>query len=77
MSSIVNGAVQLKINKTNLINFSVIIPTNDIINGFNEIIKPMFEKIKNNTNQIKTLSKTRDILLSKLISGEKRISEFE
>jgi len=44
---------------------------------FNKAIKPIFKKIKNNTSQIQTLSKTRDTLLPKLMSGEIRAEGFK
>jgi type I restriction enzyme S subunit len=77
VASIVNGAVQLKINQTNLLNFSILIPINEVLYKFNEAIKPIFAKIKNNANQIKTLSNTRDTLLPKLMSGKLRVKGFE
>jgi type I restriction enzyme S subunit len=40
---------------------------------FNNFVSPVFEKIKNNTSQIQTLSKTRDALLPKLMSGQVRV----
>ena len=44
------------------------------IEGFDIVLHPIFEKIKNNASQIQTLAKTRDTLLSKLMSGEVRIA---
>ena len=57
--------------KTYKIQYSI-----DNIYKFNDIIKPMFEKIKDNTSQIQTLSKTRDALLPKLMSGEIQAEGF-
>jgi len=42
-----------------------------------EISSLIFKKIKNNTIQIQTLSKTRDTLLPKLMSGQIRVKGFE
>lgn len=50
-----------------------IIPNHDTILEFNNIVKPVFIKIENNDNQIQTLTKTRDTLLPKLMSGEIRV----
>ena len=69
VASIVNGAVQLKINQKNLMNFDILIPANEVLQSFNEFLQPIFEKVKNNSSQIQTLSKTRDALLPKLMSG--------
>jgi type I restriction enzyme, S subunit len=50
------------------------IPPHKILQEFNLIIKPYFEKIKTNQTQIRTLTALRDILLPKLMSGEVRIA---
>jgi type I restriction enzyme S subunit len=52
------------------------IPDTEIMKFFNELISPVFKKIKNNTAQIQTLSKTRDTLLPKLMSGAIRVKRF-
>lgn len=44
------------------------------IEMFEEEITPVFQKIKSNTIQIKTLTQLRDTLLPKLISGEVKIT---
>ncbi len=75
ISGIVNGAVQLKINQTNLKNLEIIIPPKEILEKFNQAVKPLFEKIKNNFEQIQTLSQTRDTLLPKLMKGEIILNE--
>jgi len=67
------GAVQPLITQTDLKNYPVIVPSNDVMMQFNQCIKPIFEKVKNNSSQIQELSKTRDTLLPKLMSGQVRI----
>jgi len=50
------------------------IPTSsDKIKKFHLEAEPMFQKIKSNTNQIRTLTQLRDTLLPKLMSGEVRL----
>lgn len=44
---------------------------------FEEIVKPFFGKVLENSIQANTLSKLRDTLLPKLLSGELRIPEAE
>jgi type I restriction enzyme S subunit len=51
----------------------IVIPENKILNNFNDAIKPIFEKIKINSLEIQSLSKTRDELLPKLMSGKVRV----
>ncbi len=69
----ISWAVQLKITQSNMNSIPVIIPTQKILKEFNAIIHPMFNKISNNTEQIQSLSHTRDTLLPKLMSGEVRV----
>ncbi len=69
----ISWAVQLKITQSNMNSIPVIIPTQKILKEFNAIIHPMFNKIRNNTEQIQSLSHTRDTLLPKLMSGEVRV----
>jgi type I restriction enzyme S subunit len=49
------------------------VPSKDQIALFEEGIKPYFNKIYTNTIQIRTLSRLRDTLLPKLMSGEVRV----
>ncbi|MBO3097607.1 restriction endonuclease subunit S [Gelidibacter pelagius] len=59
---------------TNVLNqIPLIIPENNIMNEFNNIISSFYTKINFNISQIQSLSKTRDTLLSKLMSGELRV----
>ena len=41
------------------------------------LIQPLFEKVRKNTQQIQTLQQTRDTLLPKLMSGKVRVDEFK
>lgn len=54
-------------------NHPVDIPPSDILEKFEEAARPLYNKIKSNTIQIRTLSQTRDTLLPKLMSGEVRV----
>jgi type I restriction enzyme S subunit len=53
----------------------LIIPKLTIIENFRSIIKPIFDKYYLNNQQIQTLTKTRDELLPKLMSGQIRVKE--
>ncbi|QKJ22301.1 restriction endonuclease subunit S [Poseidonibacter lekithochrous] len=70
IDEIVTGAVQPKINQTNLksLNFPKY-PLNKVLQ-FNEQANTLLEKINQNKVQIKTLENMRDTLLPKFISGE-------
>lgn len=51
----------------------IIIPTQQKLMEFSWIINPLFNKMQTNNSQIQSLSKTRDTLLPKLMSGEMRV----
>jgi type I restriction enzyme, S subunit len=69
-TSIVTGAVQPKISQSNLNAFKVIVPEDELIKKYDEIIQPLTEQFIEFTNQINSLEKLRDSLLPKLLSGE-------
>lgn len=73
ISNIVTGAVQPKINQENLKNIDILIPNLNLINSANQFFANIFAKVLGNLEQIRTLSKLRDTLLPKLISGEIRV----
>jgi len=64
------GSVLRNLNKSDFSNITVIRPDNLQLKHFNNLISPLFDKIINNQYQNHIISKTRDILLSKLMSGE-------
>lgn len=65
------------LNRNAVYLIDLIVPSLNIIEQFNNVANAIFKKIKNNTAQIQTLSKTRDTLLPKLMSGETRVKGFE
>lgn len=73
IDEIVTGAVQPKINQTNLKSLDFPKYPLDLIEQFNEQANIYLEKINQNKMQIKTLENMRDTLLPKLMSGEVRV----
>lgn len=67
------GSAQPNINPSQIENIEIIIPDKITFHSFNRLVEPTFEKMNNNTSQIQSLSKTRDTLLPRLMSGEVRI----
>ena len=61
------------INSQMIKEIEMVIPNKEKLIAFKEMIKPTFNKIKTNQNQIRTLTQTRDNLLPKLMSGEVRV----
>ena len=70
------GSTQEYITLGSLRNFEFNYPGEKQIEKFDIIVEPMFNKIKLNTNQIRTLTQLRDTLLPKLMSGEVRVENI-
>lgn len=70
------GSTQKYISLTELRNIPIVIPPNEILTDFKDIINPIFNNIKTNNLEINTLINLRDILLPKLMSGEIDVSKI-
>jgi type I restriction enzyme S subunit len=68
-----DGSTQEYISLGSLRNFEFKYPGDDAIKNFDNMVTPYFEKIFSNNNQIRTLTRLRDTLLPKLMSGEVRV----
>ena len=67
------GTVYGSVTRDDIYNFKIIIPLTKIIILFNQIIDPLYYYIWNNNEQMQSLTKTRDAILPKLMSGEIRV----
>ena len=72
-TSSIATAVNSKIIKS----MPFIIPTDNEINDFHLIVKPMFQQILNNTLENERLADLRDTLLPRLMSGELDVSALK
>jgi type I restriction enzyme S subunit len=72
-----NGTVRQSLNYEGFSAFPLIIPSYKILNEFYIIIDELDKKIKLNKSQIQTLTKTRDVLLPKLMTGQLRVNGFK
>jgi type I restriction enzyme, S subunit len=77
ISPYVNGAVQLKLNQSNLFRIPFLLPDAKISNEFNRKISHLYKLYRFNTEQSRNLATLRDFLLPKLMSGEIRVKEAE
>ena len=77
VKSIVTGAVQPKISQANLRSIQVVVPPQSELDAFNELIRPMFDQIRQNQDQNKALAAMRDTLLPKIMSGEVDVSAIQ
>lgn len=65
-----NGATMTNVNKSKFEDIEVTIPIDSLIFTFNDITINIFNKIKNLSHQIRSLTEARDRLLPKLMNGE-------
>ena len=54
----------------------IIIPPENVLNEFHQLVFPIIEKIRDSYNEINKLQKLRDTLLPKLMSGEIDVSKI-
>ncbi len=61
------------IQRHHLADARVTVPTKEELLKMDETVNPIFQKIKSNTQQIRTLTQLRDTLLPKLMSGDVKV----
>ncbi len=71
------GAAQPHIYPSDLMRLELVYPNKKLIQHFEKLITPYFEKISIAHKESKTLAKLRDTLLPKLMSGEIRVNDAE
>ncbi|GFO97030.1 restriction modification system DNA specificitydomain-containing protein [groundwater metagenome] len=67
------GTVFGSVNKADVNDFKVILPSETLRNNFGSLMEPLDKQIMNNEKQSRTLTTIRDALLPKLMSGEIRV----
>ena len=75
--SLGNGSVFTNLKTDILKAYPFILPDEQTLKAFNDLIFPVFERIKNNSREINSLAQLRDALLPKLMSGEIDVSEVQ
>lgn len=68
-----DGTVYKSVNKSDMENIRIIWPSDTKVAEFNKLVGELDELILSNHLEIKSLTKTRDTLLPKLISGDVRV----
>lgn len=77
IQGIKGGSAQPKFNKTDFKNLPIFLPSDDLLEQFHQIVKPMFELIDENNTENQALTRTRDTILPRLMSGELDVSDIE
>lgn len=71
-----SGSVQLNFGPTHLKQIDLIVPPDDVLKEYNDLIFPLIEKMKSLKSEIDQLIKLRDTLLPKLMSGAIDVSKI-
>ena len=71
------GTKMPRANWSVLTKYPVHIPTDNILNNFNNILEPVVHYIINLIFKIRNLRQTRDLLLPKLISGKIDVEDLD
>ena len=72
-----SGSTVEGIRQSELRKIEVIIPDKNILQKSSELFESTFEKIAINSSQVQSLTKTRDTLLPKLMSGQVRVNNLK
>ncbi len=72
-----SGAAQQNLNVGLVKNYPTCIPSQEVLNNFDAKISPIFMNIERNQIEIFNLTRLRDTLLPKLMSGELKINEID
>jgi len=75
LNQIADGTVQKNLNTTLVSNQNLVLPSKPVLIAYESIAKSIFDKMRENTRESRTLAETRDALLPRLISGELRVGE--
>jgi type I restriction enzyme S subunit len=71
------GGAQQHINKGNVQEANILLPNGAVLDEFIDQVRPAFDQIALSCFESESLTKLRDTLLPKLVSGDIRISEAE
>jgi type I restriction enzyme S subunit len=77
IKGIAGGSTFAEISKKVFRPIPIVVPANKCILAFDEIVRPLYNKIVSNTKENETLAQTRDLLLPQLMSGEIRLQDAE
>ena len=72
-----NGSTFLEISKKNFKPIPFLVPNHEILNFFNDQVQPIYAKALLVSEEVSGLTRLRDILLQKLISGQLPIPDAE
>ena len=75
-SKIVQG-VQANASLATIGEIPVLVPNDGVLPAWNEFVRPLMQELKANQSQSRIVTRLRDALLPKLISGDLRVPDAE
>jgi type I restriction enzyme S subunit len=72
---IADGGAYPAVRPEVIVNLQTILPSEEIVAAFHDVVSPIFARIGENSLQSQTLATLRDTLLPRLISGQLRLPE--
>jgi type I restriction enzyme S subunit len=66
---------QTELGRSKLASLSVVVPSMKVLTSFDELVRPLKQRVAVNERKAQTLSTLRDTLLPRLISGQLRLPE--
>lgn len=76
VSPYITGAAQPKITQANLNRIPMLLPPDRLLQAFDRLVGPLMATMEAHREQNQVLRKARDLLLSRLISGELDVSSL-
>ena len=68
------GSIQKKISQENLCGYKMVLPNSDLLEKYENVVSPLWEKRKRCIEEINTLTKQRDELLPLLMNGQASVN---
>ena len=68
------GSIQKKISQENLCGYKMVLPNSELLEKYENVVSPLWEKRKRCIEEINTLSKQRDELLPLLMNGQASVN---
>lgn len=73
LEELAKGTAQANLSPVETASYEIQIPPDEVLESYSEEATPLIKKVLNNFDHIRILSRLRDTLLPKLISGEVRV----
>lgn len=77
LQAMAHGSVFSTITRQTFESLSLPMPSDRVLDAFEDAVSPMFDKILANVHESRTLAQTGDLLLPRLMSGELRVADLD